>query len=152
MPDINKKSAFYCFTNNVIYPNGGATAFYGYNIDLRNYTKTGFIQIGSGSGDTYRIFKIRGYYGSSYFQKLTNGIPDIFEYTVYMSNKASAGGNGSIAGINICATGTPQNYFLNNLMNNNLFLLRNANNNFDYITVVSTATADCRIFIECLLS
>ena len=69
-----------------------------------------------------------------------------------MSNKASVGGSGTIAGINICATGTPQNYFLSNLMNNNLFLLRNANNNFDYLTVVSTAIADCRIFITDLIS
>jgi hypothetical protein len=82
---------------------------------LPDYVATGYIQIGSGSGDTYRIFKIRCFFGSSYFQTLTNGIPDIVEYTIYMSNKANVGGSGTIAGVNICALGEPQNYYLNNI-------------------------------------
>lgn len=146
-PQVYKRSAFYCITDEVIYPNGGQKAYYAHHIDLRNYTKTGFIQIGGGSGDTYRIFKIKCFYGSSYFQKLTNGIPDICEYTIHMSLKANAAPGIGLAGINIMAIGIPQNYYLDNIMNNNLFILRNANNNFNYLTIVSTAIADVRCFI-----
>jgi hypothetical protein len=151
-PQVNKKSAFYCLTNNVIYINGGNTPYYAYHIDLRNYTKTGYIQIGSGSGDTYRIFTIKAFFGSSYFQKLTNGIPDICEYTIYMSNKANAGGSGTIAGVNIQAIGVPVNPFLKNSVNNNLFILRSGVADFNYISIVSTSSADCRIFVEDLLN
>ena len=109
-------------TNNIIYINGGSVPYYAYHIDLRNYTKTGYIQIGSGSGDTYRIFTIKAFFGSSYFQKLTNGIPDICEYTIYMSNKANAGGSGTIAGLNIQAIGIPNNPILKNAVNNNFYI------------------------------
>ena len=151
-PQVNKKSAFYCLTNNVIYINGGNTPYYAYHIDLRNYTKTGYIQIGSGSGDTYRIFTIKAFFGSSYFQKLTNGIPDICEYTIYMSNKANAGGSGTIAGINIQAIGVPINPNLKNSVNNNLFILRSGVADFNYISIVSTSSADIRVFVEDLLN
>jgi hypothetical protein len=102
------KNAFYCLTNNIIYPNNGYTVYAAYQIDLRNYTETGYVDIGSGSGDTYRIFKINAFFGSSYFQTLTDGIPDIVEYSIYMSNKANTGGSGTIAGLNIMAMGSPQ--------------------------------------------
>ena len=98
------------------------------------------------------MFNIKCFFGSSYFQKLTNGIPDIVDYTIYMSNKANAGGSGTIAGINIMAMGEPKNYFLNNIMNNNLFILRNVTNNFDYISIITTQQADVRVFIEDLLN
>ena len=139
-------------TNNIIYINGGNVPYYAYHIDLRNYTKTGYIDIGSGTGDTYRIFTIKAFFGSSYFQKLVNGIPDICEYTIYMSNKANAGGSGTISGLNIQAIGVPNNPFLNNSVNNNLFILRNSNGNFNYISIVTTSSADCRIIVEDLLN
>ena len=154
-PRLNKKSAFYCTTSQLIYPDG-STPYYSYHLFLPDYVATGFIQIGSGSGDTYRIFNIKCFFGSSYFQKLTNGIPDIVEYTIYMSNKASAGGDGTISGVNICATGIPQNYFLNNLMNNNLFILRNNTSsssfNWNYLSIITKQQADVRCFIEDLLN
>ena len=155
MPRVNKKSAFYCQTTNLIYPDG-TTPFYAYHLYLPDYVATGFIQIGSGSGDTYRIFTIRCFFGSSYFQKLTNNIPDIVEYTIYMSNKASAGGDGTIAGVNICAMGEPVNYHLNNLMKNNLFILRNNTTsqsfNFNYLSIITKQQSDVRVFITDLLS
>ena len=142
-PQVYKRSAFYCFTDEVIYPNGGSTPYYTHHIDLRLYTKTGYTV----QNDPYRIFKIKCFFETSYFQKLTNGTPDICEYSIHMSSKAAAGGEGSIAGINIMAIGTPQNYFLNNIMNTNLFILRNGNNNFNYLSIVSTQNADVRVFI-----
>ena len=87
-----------------------------------------------------------------YFKKLTNGLPNICEYEIYMSNKANAGGSGTIAGINIYAIGTPTNPYLDNIMKNDLFILRNTNNDFNYLTIVSTAIADVRVFITDLLN
>jgi hypothetical protein len=157
MPNVNKKFYFYCQTNNLVSPDG-VNSFYAYHLYLPDYTKTGFIDIGGGSGDAYRIFKIRCYYGTSYFQRLTNGQPNICDYTIYMSNKAVAAGigSGTIAGINIMATGIPQNYYLDNLMKNDLFILRNnsatSSFNWDYISILTPHSADIRVCIECLLS
>lgn len=156
-PNLNKKYAFYCQTNNLISPNG-VNSFYAYHLYLPDYTKTGYIDIGSGTGDTYRIFNIKCFYGTSYFQRLTNGQPNICSYTIYMSNKAvSAGaGSGTIAGINIMAIGQPQNYYLDNLMNNDLFILRNnsatSSFNWNYISILTPQIADVRVFIEDLLN
>jgi hypothetical protein len=69
-----------------------------------------------------------------------------------MSNKAAAGGDGTVSGINIMAIGEPKNNYLDNIINNNLFILRNANNNFNYLTIVSTSVADVRVFITDLLN
>ena len=153
-PRLNKKSAFYCQTTNLIYPDG-STPYYSYHLFLPDYIATGFIQIGSGSGDTYRIFKIKCFFASMYFQTLTNGIPNICEYTIYMSNKASAAA-GTIAGVNICAMGEPVNYYLNNLMKNRIFILRNnttsSSFNFNYLSIITTEQADVRVFISDLLS
>ncbi len=118
---------------------------------MRNYTKTGYIQIGSGSGDTYRIFNIKCFFGSSYFEKLVNGIPDIIQYTIYMSYKANPAPGGR-QGLNINAIGIPNSPFLNLVPPNNIFLLRNSNENFDYISVVTTQSTDVRVFIEDLLN
>jgi len=155
MPRVNKKSAFFCSTTNLIYPNG-STPYYAYHLYLPDYTATGYIQIGSGSGDTYRIFKIKVFFASMYFQKLVNGMPDIVDYTIYMSNKANAGGDGTIAGINIMARGEPANPFLDNLIRNNIFLLRNNTSsssfNFNYLSILTPQTSDLRVFIEDLLN
>ena len=45
-----------------------------------------------------------------------------------MSVKAAAGGSGTIAGLNIMATGISQNYFLDTIPPNNLFLMKNVVN------------------------
>ena len=37
----------------------------------------------------------------------TSGLPDICEYTIYMSNKSNTGGSGTKIGLNICAIGVP---------------------------------------------
>ena len=90
----------------------------------------------------------------AYFQALTGGIPDICEYTIYMSYKANAANSGGtgIAGLNICANGVPKNYYLDSITPNMLFILRNASNNFNYLSIVSTASASVKVIIEDLLS
>ncbi len=87
-----------------------------------------------------------------YFQKLVNGIPDIVEYTVYMSQKANSAPDGGLAGVNIQAVGIPQSPFLNTIAPNNIFLLRNGSDKFNFISVVTTSQSDVRCFIEDLLA
>ena len=151
-PQVCKHNAFYCQTTTPIFINGGNTQYYKYDIDMTNYTTTGYIQIGSGANDPYRIFRIRAFFGSCYFSKITNGLPDILHYEIYMSSKAAAGGSGTTAGINIFAIGYPNNSSLNVIPPNNLFIISNPSNNFNYITLVSTSQADVRCVIEDLLS
>jgi hypothetical protein len=151
MPNLNKKNAFYCTVNTITYPNNGNTIYYKYDLDLRNYTKTGFIQIGSGSGDTYRIFKIKIFYGSCYFSVISNGLPNILSYEIYMSEKANPASPG-VAGLNICAIGFPENYLLKTIMPNNIFLMRNDTNNFNFLSIISTDIADVRVIIEDMLN
>jgi hypothetical protein len=153
MPIVCKHKAFYCQTSTVIYPNLGNTAYYKYDIDMRNYTQTGYIQIGSQSNDPYRIFRIRAFLGSCYFSSIKNGLPDILHYEIYMSYKAQAasGGQGA-AGVNIYSIGIPNNPSLNIIPPNNIFILSNPFNDFNYITLVSTTPADIRVIIEDLIS
>ena len=149
-PQVNKKSAFYCVVNNIIYPDGGNVPYYAYHINLTNYTKTGYLDY---TFDPYRIFKISCFYGPSYFQmRNTSGLPDICEYTIYMSNKQNSGGSGTKIGLNICAIGTPQSYSLDIIPPQKLFILRNASENFNYISIVSKLSGDVRVIIECMLS
>jgi hypothetical protein len=63
----------------------------------------------------------------------------------------SAGGD-TKSGLNILATGIPQSYYLDTITPNRIFLLRNAFNDFNYITLVSTTPADIRVIIEDLIS
>jgi hypothetical protein len=153
MPIVCKHKAFYCQTSSIIYPDSGTTPYYKYDIDMRNYTQTGYIQIGSQSNDPYRIFRIRAFLGSCYFSSIKNGLPDILHYEIYMSNKAQAasGGQGA-AGVNIYAIGYPNNPTLNITPPNNIFILSNPFNDFNYITLVSTSPADIRVIIEDLIS
>jgi hypothetical protein len=57
-PQVNNKLAFCCQTTHIIYPNNVYIPHYAFHIDLRNYTKSGFFDIGSESGDPYRVFTI----------------------------------------------------------------------------------------------
>ena len=149
-PQVNKKTAFYCRVENIIYTDGGNTPYYAYHINLTNYTKTGYLEY---TNDSYRIFKINCFYAPSYFQMInTSGLPDICEYTIYMSNKSNTGGSGTKIGLNICAIGTPQSYHLDTIPPTRLFLLRNSSENFNYITTVSRLSGDVRVIIECMLS
>jgi hypothetical protein len=70
-----------------------------------------------------------------------------------MSYKANAGFGGlGKQYLNICALGTPENYYLDRYMPNNLYLMRNVFADFNYISVISTKVADVRVIIEDLLN
>lgn len=147
-PEVCKHFAFYILITTPININGNT--YYKYDIDLSQYTKKGYIQIGSGSNDPYRIFKIRAFYASSYFGTLIDGLPDVVYADIFMSFKAAGSGLGQ-AGLNVCSIGNISNPSLTSVPPNNLFFMRNGANSIDYITVVSKSTADVRVIIEDLL-
>ena len=149
-PVVCKHFAFYITITTPIVING--KNYYKYDIDLRQYTKLGYIDIGSQSGDSYRIFKLRACYGSMYFSTLVNGLPNVVYSDIFMSMKANPTANLGAAGLNICSIGSINNPRLDIVPSNNLFFMRNGANSIDYITVVSTNVADVRCFIEDMIS
>ena len=146
---LNKKTGFLCSVNNPIYPNGGNELFYKYDIYLPSYTITQNLPF---TNDPYRIFEINVFIATCYFNTITNDLPDIINYKIYMSNKANAGSPFGDAGINLCATGFPINYKLDKIMANNIFLMRNNTNNFNYISIITRQIADVRVVISDLLN
>ena len=149
-PVVCKHFAFYITITTPIVIN--SKTYYKYDIDLRQYTKLGYIDIGSQSGDSYRIFKLRACYGSMYFSTLVNGLPNVVYSDIFMSMKANPTANLGVAGLNICSVGNINNPRLETVPSNNLFFMRNGANSIDYITVVSTNIADVRCFIEDMIS
>jgi hypothetical protein len=149
MPIVAKHYGFYITITTPINING--TTYYKYDIDLRKYTKLGVIQIGPQSGDTFRSFKIRLMYGTMYFSYIINDLPNVCYYEVFMSYKNTASPPNGAAGLNACAIGYPPNTTLQTIMPNNLFIIKNGAGDINYITVVSTNAADCRVIIEDLI-
>ena len=149
-PVVAKHFAFYISITTPIVIN--TKTYYKYDIDLRQYTKLGYIDIGSQSGDSYRIFKLRACYGSMYFSTLVNGLPNVLYSDIFMSMKANPTANLGAAGLNICSIGNINNPRLDTVPPNNLFFMRNGANSIDYITIVSTNPADVRCFIEDMIS
>ena len=149
MPVLAKHYAFYILITTPINING--TTYYKYDINLSSYTKKGLIQIGGGSNDPYRIFKIRAFYATSYFSTLVNGLADVVFADIFMSFKANSSGGLGSAGLNICSIGNIPNPNLTSIPSNNLFFMRNGADSIDYITVVSKSAADVRVVIEDLL-
>jgi hypothetical protein len=150
MPIVSKHYAFYITITTPIVIN--TKTYYKYDIDLRQYTKLGYIQIGSASGDSYRIFKLRCCFGNMYFSTLVNGIPDVLYSDIFMSMKQNPTLGLGAAGLNICSIGNINNPRLDIVPPNNLFFMRNGANSIDYITVVSTSPSDVRCFIEDMIS
>lgn len=148
-PFLSKKYGFYISITTPI--NINSTTFYKYDIDLRQYSVKGFIDIGSGTGDPYRIFKIKVMLAPLYFSTITNGLPDVCYYDVFLSFKANSAPGGT-AGLNASAIGFPENTTLTKILPNNIFVIKNGTNSIDYITVISRSAADCRVIIEDLLS
>jgi hypothetical protein len=149
MPVLAKHYAFYILITTSINING--TTYYKYDINLSSYTKKGLIQIGGGSNDPYRIFKIRAFYATSYFSTLVNGLADVVFADIFMSFKANSSGGLGSAGLNICSIGNIPNPNLTSVPSNNLFFMRNGADSIDYITVVPKSAADVRVVIEDLL-
>ena len=119
-------------------------------MDLRNYTTTQIIPSGPYTGDLLRVFKFSCWYVPSYFGSYINKEPYVINYTIYMSNKSNAiFGRPETAGINIYAVGFPENIKLENILPNNLMLLKNFNSNFNYLTILSReAPCDLYVIIE----
>jgi len=149
MPIVAKHYGFYITITTSINING--TTYYKYDIDLRKYTQLGVIQIGPQSGDTFRSFKIRVMYATMFFSYIIKDLPNVCYYEVFMSYKNTAVPPNGAAGLNACAIGFPPNTTLQNIIPNNLFVIKNGMGSIDYITVISTNAADCRVIIEDLL-
>ena len=148
-PQVAKHFGFYITITTAINING--TTYYKYDIDLRKYTQLGTIQIGAQSGDTFRSFKIRVMYGTMFFSYIINDLPNVCYYEVFLSYKNTAAPPNGAAGLNACAIGFPPNTTLQTIMPNNLFIIKNGAGSIDYITVVSTNVADCRVILEDML-
>jgi hypothetical protein len=151
-PNAMKKKGFLIYVNNPIYPNGGNTLYYSYDIYLPSYVSQAIVE---SSSDPYRNFRIHVSYANSYYEYLKNGLPNCLSYEIFMSDKAYAGSSGiGKAYLNICALGlgSPENYYLDKVMPNDLFLMRSPFASLNYISVISTKTADVRIIIEDLLN
>jgi len=146
MPIVAKHYGFYITINTPINING--TTYYKYDIDLRKYTQLGIIQIGPQTGDTFRSFKIRVMYATMFFSYIIKDLPNVCYYEVFMSYKNTAIPPNFVAGLNACAIGYPPNTTLQTIMPNNLFVVKNGMGSIDYITVISTNPADCRVIIE----
>jgi hypothetical protein len=146
MPIVAKHYGFYISITTPIVING--TTYYKYDIDLRQYTQLGIIQIGPQSGDTFRSFKIRIFYATMFFSYIINDLPNVCYYEVFYSYKNTAAPPNGAAGLNACAIGYPPNTKLQSIMSNNLFVIKNGAGSIDYITVVSTNPADIRCIIE----
>ena len=149
MPDVPKRRGFIVSIPATATYYDGTTniTYYKYDLDLRLYLTQ---QIVPNTTDPYRSFKFACWYTPSYFGSYINSQPYVISYTIFMSNKANAIlGQPDTAGLNIYAVGFPENVRLANILPNNIMLLKNANNNFNYLTIVSRiAPCDINCIIE----
>ena len=149
MPDVPKRRGFIVSIPNTATYYDATTniTYYKYDLDLRLYLTQ---QIVPNTTDPYRSFKFACWYTPSYFGSYINSQPYVISYTIFMSNKANAIlGQPDTAGLNIYAVGFPENVRLANILPNNIMLLKNANNNFNYLTIVSRiAPCDINCIIE----
>lgn len=132
-PNVQKKYGFTAIcTTSILMPNN--ITYYKYDIDLRLYTTN---KIAPNPATPYRIFKIKVFLSSVYFEVMTSsGIADgILEYTVYMSNETQTFAP-RMAGINIAAIGYPNNPNLNAITPGSITLVRSAD--YNYICVLAT--------------
>jgi hypothetical protein len=146
-PNVSKKYMiqFTCSTP-FLMPNG--ITYYKYDIDLRNYTQTKII---NNPSSPYRIFKIRLWIASGYYEYLYNGNYNVLSYEVFMSNQSQGGGGGiGSAGINLRAIGTPENPILNGITPTQISLVRSADFNFICCLSIANNTLVYAIIEDCL--
>ena len=152
MPDVPKRKVFIVSipSSSTFFDATSTTTFYKWDLDLTKYTTTQLIASDPPTGDLLRNFKISFWYVPSYFGSYLNAEPYVVSYTVFMSNKSNpVFGKPETAGVNIYAVGFPENIKLNNILPNNLMLLKNYFGNFNYLTIVSrNAPADIYVVIE----
>ncbi len=95
-----------------------------------------FNQCPSYSGSPFRIFNIKVFIASGYFDVLNpDGSPTSIQYDIYMSNEVGNGTIGGHSGLNLQANGTPENIRLDKIFNNFFFILKN--DDFNYISIIS---------------
>lgn len=132
-PNVSKKYMFqFTCSTSILMPNN--ITYYKYDIDLRNYTQLKYIP---NPNTPYRIFKIKLWMASGYFQYLyQNNKYSVLSYEVYMSNQSQAGGGGmGDTGINIRAFGFPENNDLKSITASQIILVRTPN--FNYLSCLS---------------
>ena len=131
-PNVSKKYLieFTCATS-ILMPN--SVTYYKRDIDLRLYTQNLTIPNPS---SPYRIFKIKVWIKSGYFELSSVGNYNVLEYTIYQSLQSQSAPPGS-AGENLYAIGTPQNPALNSITAGQISLVRTAN--YNYLSVLSVA-------------
>ena len=121
--------------------------YYKFDIDLRNYTQN---KINTPTNSPYRIFSIKAWLASNYFEILTNNLFNILEYTIYMSNQSVAGSPQGKIGLNLIAMGRPQNYYLDAIQPTLFSILRT--NDYNYLSIIATTlNTRVNIIIEDLL-
>ena len=143
MPYLQKKTgfSFQCATSIVI----NSTTYYKYDIDLRIYTNVLYTSTSS----PYRIFTICCFLKAGFFDSLSNDIPYIVDYKIYMCNNQVAGSPFGNIGINISATsiGFPtDNYTLNKISPNGFCLLRTTD--FNYISFIAPVL---NTYVSCII-
>ena len=146
-PNVSKKYMLTgTCTTSILMPDN--ITYFKYDIDLRNYTG---LKYAPNPNTPYRIFKIKVFFGSVYFEYLTNNKPNVLSYEIYMSNE-SQGGGGCIgsAGVNICAIGYPENVILNAISPTQLSLVRTGDFNFISILSRVNGTVFNSIIEDCL--
>ena len=146
-PNVQKKRGFLITVNNPVYADGNPV--YSYDIYLPSYISQAIVE---NTSDPYRTFRIHISYATAYYEYLVNGLPNCCSYEIFMSYKAYAGNPIGKAYLNICALGTPENFYLDKVMPNNLYIMRSPFSYFDRICVISTKIADVRVIIEDLLN
>ena len=78
-----------------------------------------------------------------YFSYLAGNMPDVVSYNIWMSLKTYPSGligfpdGKGNAGLNCCAVGVPNNYLLDTILPNNIFLMKNGAGSIHYITIVA---------------
>ena len=105
MPFVQKKSSFsFLCATSVVF---NSMTYYKYDIDLRNYNNV----LNTSTSSGYRIFTINCFWKADFFDSLSNDIPYIVDYKIWMCNNQTVG---SPFGINIYAIGFPPDNYISN--------------------------------------
>ena len=121
-----------------------STNYYKFDINLTRIT-TSLVNTINGNTVNYRSFNIKCFLTDCSFETFNNGVPNILQYDVYMSDNPiepfcyPAPSINKITGLNICAIGTPENYKLDNILPSYISLLRydDSANRFNYLSIIS---------------
>ncbi len=130
-PNLQKRYLieFTCSTA-ILMPNG--QTYYKRDIDLRNYTQTQTIPNPS---SPFRVFSVKIWIKSGYFEYNVNGNFNVLQYNIYQSLQSQNGSPIGSAGENLHAIGFPPNPILNTITAGQICLVRTGN--FNFLSVLS---------------